>query len=90
MRPLRELYWSLHADHVAAKDELRMTKKNDPSFVAKRKEADRIRGLQNDVAREQDVHWSEVHRVSKNDPQTTISNLECHPQEGNSSEESCE
>jgi hypothetical protein len=62
---LSELYWSLHADHVAARDELTITKKNDPSFVAKRKEVDRIRGLQHDVASQQDAHRSEMHRGSE-------------------------
>jgi hypothetical protein len=59
---LREEYWSLHADYVGARDELSMTRKNDPSYAAKKQEVERLDGLKRDTFHRSSLHLQD-HRM---------------------------
>jgi hypothetical protein len=47
---LTEEVWSLHAEVVAARDELEFTPKNDPDYAAKKGDLARLEGLQKGCA----------------------------------------
>jgi hypothetical protein len=58
---LSEEYWSLHAEVVAARDELTLTHKNDLGNQAKKTEMQRLEGAKKDAGHRLSVH-REQHR----------------------------
>lgn len=58
---LREKGWTLHAEHVAAKDDLAMTPRNAATYVAKKQEAERLARLERDAFHRSTIH-TQVHR----------------------------
>jgi hypothetical protein len=56
---LTEEVWSLHAEVVAVRDELKLTPKNDPDYAAKKGDLARLEGLQKDAH-----HRSSLHHMS--------------------------
>ena len=58
---LREQSASLYADYVAARDDLAVTRENDPQFTAKRSELKRIQGRLRESYKLSRAHEAEVH-----------------------------
>lgn len=58
---LREEGWSLYAEYVGAKDELALTRKNDPTYATKKQEMERLARLERNA-----FHRSTVHAPLKN------------------------
>src|SRR6266851_4812990 len=69
---LRERYWALHAECVGARDELTMTRKNDPSYLLKRKELERLEALQRDAFHQSSVHREDIE--TQTDPRSRFPN----------------
>jgi hypothetical protein len=59
---LSERSASLYAEYLSARDELTMTRKNDPSYARKRAEVERLDGLKRDAYLQSSVHHKE-HRT---------------------------
>ena len=60
---LREEGWTLYAAYVGARDELKLTRKNDPTYTDKKQEVERFLRLERDTFHRQTVHAQE-HRES--------------------------
>lgn len=58
---LREEGWTLHAEYVAARDDLAMTPKNAATYAAKNQEAVKLARLERDSFHRSAIH-DQVHR----------------------------
>ncbi len=56
---LRQEGWSLYAEYVALRDELTLTRKNDPAYAAKKQEMERVARLKRDAFHRNSVHAQE-------------------------------
>ena len=58
---LREEGWTLHAEYVAAEDDLAITPKNAATYKAKKQEAEKLTRLKRDAFHRSTIH-AQAHR----------------------------
>ena len=56
-------YSALYQEHIAATEELKMTSKNDPEWLERRKHLDKVTGQMNEARKREQLH-EETHQDS--------------------------